>query len=580
MDSVVQPHQYVAVRMSSGMYKLVKAAPNTTILLGKYGSFYTNHIIGRPFHQTYELLPTPEEDGYSLRVVPAAELHAEALISEGSAEVDGLIEEPPESGSAGQQPIRSNRDINDDGSAQTLTWEEIEDLKRNTTGAGKEIIDKLLESHSTIDKKTAFSLAKYKLRKEKKYLKRFTIVPLDVNILTEYMLEQKEAHRIMELRHELIGLLGCWGNVHHSGNLENVEPNGRYLVIDDTGGLVVAAMAERMGILHPPGEDEEDEEVDDGLVLKEEETSEVPTQSDPANEHRHTGEQKARPQTRPHAKRQPMTAKQNSITVIHPHSQPNLSLLKYFGYDTEEPNVSHPLFEHLKLATWLQVLDPEADNIYSEKPEEVDEATLKTYKPRQRGTYHRKHARWARVRRVVDEIRAGGYDGLVVASVMDPDSILRHLVPLLSGGASIAVYSPSVEPLTLLMDLYSTARRSAYISKKADLEKERRSIDLDNMDVDLPSVESQLASEFSLDPTLVLAPMLQTSRVREWQVLPGRTHPLMSGRGGAEGYIFHGIRAIPQSQHVQARGVNSRKKRKLDVGDNGTPDDGSTPVAA
>ena len=74
--------------------------------------------------------------------------------------------------------------------------------------------------------------------------------------------------------------------------------------------------------------------------------------------------------------------------------------------------------------------------------------------------------------------------------------------------------------------------------------------------------------------------MLQTSRVREWQVLPGRTHPLMTGRGGAEGYIFHGIRAIPQSQHVQARGISTRKKRKLDFGDIETPEDASTPITA
>jgi tRNA (adenine-N(1)-)-methyltransferase non-catalytic subunit len=163
---------------------------------------------------------------------------------------------------------------------------------------------------------------------------------------------------------------------------------------------------------------------------------------------------------------------------------------------------------------------------------------------------------------------------------MDPDSVLKHLVPLLNGGAPIVVYSPSVELLTNLMDQYSTARRTAYIYKKADLEKDRRSIDPENMDVDLPSIESQLSSEFPLDPTLVLAPMLQTSRVREWQVLPGRTHPLMTGRGGAEGYIFHGIRAIPQSQHVQARGISTRKRRKLDVGDIGTSEDALTPITA
>lgn len=198
---------------------------------------------------TYEILPEPDKDGYGLRAVPAAELHAEALISEGSGEADGLAEEGV-TGHAEQQV--NNREIVDDGSAQTLTLDEIEELKKNATGAGQEIIAKLLESHSTIDKKTVFSLAKYKLRKERKYLKRFTVLPLDSNILMECLVDRRESHRALELRHESLGLLGCWANVHHSGNvrLENIRPSGRYLVVDDTGGLVVAAMAERLGILY------------------------------------------------------------------------------------------------------------------------------------------------------------------------------------------------------------------------------------------------------------------------------------------------------------------------------------------
>ncbi|RAL62765.1 hypothetical protein DID88_004607 [Monilinia fructigena] len=63
---------------------------------------------------------------------------------------------------------------------QTLTQEEIETLKRDGAAAGKDLIAKLMLSHTALDEKTAFSLAKYKLLKTRKYLRQFTILPMDV----------------------------------------------------------------------------------------------------------------------------------------------------------------------------------------------------------------------------------------------------------------------------------------------------------------------------------------------------------------------------------------------------------------
>jgi tRNA (adenine-N(1)-)-methyltransferase non-catalytic subunit len=126
-----------------------------------------------------------------------------------------------------------------------------------------------------------------------------------------------------------------------------------------------------------------------------------------------------------------------------------------------------------------------------------------------------------------------------------------------------------------LVDLYSTARRVVFINKKRELEEQREQHQSDYMGsaddsaADFSPVD--LTSEFSIDPTLLLGPTLQTSRVRYWQVLPGRTHPEMSGRGGAEGYIFHAIRVIPTQERITARGTMSRKKRKVTDTDPSTP---------
>ncbi|KAL1984350.1 hypothetical protein VTN96DRAFT_9211 [Rasamsonia emersonii] len=572
MHSFVRPHEYVVLRLPSDTSKVIKLVPNTNVSLGKYGNFPSNQIIGRPFYLTYEILDHPDEDGHVLRVVPATELHAEALISEGSGEADGEMEDFDMNGD-GDVPMRTNRDTIDDSSSQKLTLAEIEELKKQATCAGKEIIARLLQSHTAIDQKTAFSLAKYKLRKQKKFLRRFTVLPMDVSILTQYLLEEKDAPKIMELRDELIALMGCWGNVHHGGNtlLEETvtsKPNGRYLVVDDTGGLVVAAMAERMGILYPHEDDEDD---DDTQTNDPGDADEAEQPKDGRTSH---------PQRR--ARKQPMSAKGNTLTLIHAHSQPNLSLLKYFSYDQGNPDESHPLYTHLKTLSWLHLVDPNADPIYANEPEKVDEATLQSWKPSKRGIYYRKRNRWVRVRSVVDETRAGGFDGLIVASLMEPASILQHVVPLLAGSAPVVVYSPTIEPLVHLADLYSTARRVAFINRKRELEekreqqlKERQGQDTSNDNnppsPDLPPID--LSSEFPVDPTLLVGPTLQTSRVRPWQVLPGRTHPLMMGRGGAEGYIFHATRVIPTQERISARGNVSRKKRKVAETTPSTPGD-------
>lgn len=472
-----------------------------------------------------------------MRIVHAAELHAEALIAEGSGEADGEIDEFSANGDGA---LRSNRDIVDSGSTQKLTLEEIESLKRESSGTGREIVAKLLESHSAIDQKTAFSLAKYTLRKQKKYIKRFSVLPVDVSLLTNYMLYEKDAPRIMELRDELIGLIGCWGNVHHGGDISIDEtvgkPNGRYLVVDETGGLVVAAMAERMGILHRDEPSEEDEVSDKQSQSISNQPSRTPSTQRP----------------------QSMSASGNTITVLHAHAAPNVALLKYFGYDQDNPDTTHPLHTHLKSTSWLQLVDPEADPIYANEPPIIPDSELATYKTNKRSTYHRKRNRWSRVRSVVEETRAGEFDGLIVATLMEPISVLKHCLPLLSGSAQVVVYSPNIEPLTELADLYSTPTRIAYHTRKRELEEKARQSETEHADL------SALEEEFPVDPTLLLAPTIQTSRVRPWQVLPGRTHPLMSGRGGAEGYIFHATRVLPSREAIQAAGFG-RKKRKVEA---------------
>jgi tRNA (adenine58-N1)-methyltransferase non-catalytic subunit len=454
-------------------------------------------------------------------------------------------------GENGEVLMRNNRLTVDDPSRQALSSEEIEELKKASTGSGKEIIEKIMNAHSALGEKTSFSLAKYTLRKSRKYMRRFTVLPLTVDALAEVMLE-KEHGRILEMRRETLGLITSWANVRvgvpYAGYGEHCSRigGGRWLVVDDTGGLVVAAMAEKMGILHLEHDEALEDENTDNPASDEANSNGV--QEDPMD----VDERLKQPDDlvgRSRKTEMPaQSASHNSITLVHPSAQGNLSLLKYFGYIAEDPSPSHPLYTNLKTLTWLQLLDPEADQLYHEPPR-LSEEQLSQLKSGKRGTYWRKRRRWERVKSVVDETRAGGFDGLIVSSFMKPEGVLKHLVPLVRGGGQMVVYSPTVEPVTQLMDYYSRERKGAYVRQ---MQKQRHQANgHQNMDEE----------DFPLNPTLILNPMLQTSRAKHWQVLPSRTHPLMTSKGGAEGYLFTATRVIPANANIQARGKFGKKRK-------------------
>ena len=581
-----------------------------TINLGKYGTFSSNQILGRRYYLTYELLDKDDgKAGTELRVVPAAELHAEALgddyaIPTETREEDAPVEGAPGFdivGDDGEVIMRNNRLTVDDPTRQKLSYEEIEELKKAGSGSGKDIIAKIMASHMAIEEKTSFSLAKYTLRKSKKYLKRFTVLPLDIGTLTDYVTE-KEAYRIMELREETLGLICSWANVHYAADNQVLMAEdgvsqiggGRWLVVDDTGGLVTAALADKMEILHPDEVDEDSSDEVDRDVAEEDEVSKDsgqngtldvdmtegngpvdPTSNGPTGEQPSTSPSeptKPRPK-RPHEHVPQMSAQTNTLTVLHPNNQPNLSHLKYFGFDTGNPPPTHPLYTHLKMVSWLQLMSPEDDPSYQE-PELISEEKLATLKSSKRGNYYKKRRRWEKTKRVVDETRQGGFDGLVVASTMEPQSVLKEAVPLVRGGGRIVVFSPNAEPLVELCDYYSKERRAAYIAREFGSQSNCKSAKTE--DEDGPSIKREEDEEvlnglddgvteddFPVNPTLLLAPSLQTVRARHWQVLPQRTHPFMTSKGGAEGYLFTGTRVLPVEGKVEARGTGRGKKRKI-----------------
>ncbi|CAK3935714.1 tRNA (adenine(58)-N(1))-methyltransferase non-catalytic subunit trm6 [Lecanosticta acicola] len=564
--SHIRPNTYLFLRLLTETLKLVEIKLNTIVEVGKLGSFPSNLLVGRPYYHTYEILEKKEGELYSrLRIVPPAELHAEAGLDDAPTPTESREDTAtPVPGDAlptshdllSEEEAKNNRLTVDDASRQQLTHAAIEELKKSA--GGKEVIERILANHKGLDEKTAFAKAKYMARKNKKYLKRFTALPMDLGELIDYVME-KEPPRIMEMREEALGLVGAWSHAHFS-SFDVPETGkgigGRWLVIDEAGGLVVAGLAERMNLLYPPLPKDKDSKQSNGALSADNGDGDVTMEE---NQPVSNGTARS---AKPSHRDFPPPATTNSITLLHPAVQPNLSLLKYFGYDTSNPErpgdieEEHPLHTHLKHLSWLQLLHPEEDPTYTE-PESVTEDVLASWKSGKRGNYYKKRRRWSRCKAIVDETRAGGFEGLVIASHMDPVSILEHTVSLVRGGGHIIIYSPTIEPLVKAVDMYSKERRSAYIAH-------------------LSKGEIPDAEDFPVDPRLLLAPSVQTSRVREWQVLPGRTHPLMTSRGGAEGYVFTARRAIPLEGGVEARGVFSAKKRRVAATNTSTEDSTAT----
>lgn len=466
-----------------------------------------------------------------------AESRAEPAVPNGTSSLPNGYELLGEDGSI---LLKNNRLTIDDATRQTLSQAEIEELKKSA--GAKEVIEKIMASHTGLDEKTVFSKAKYMLRKNKKYLKRFTALPMDIGNLIDYITD-KEPPRIMDMREESLGLITAWSHAHYSGidglpdQKDDGTSYGRWLVAEDTGGLIVAALAERMGILH----------ASESKDRPKAEKAQIEADATSAAGQALNGEAAEAIKSQPVHRDYPPPATSNTITLIHPAVQPNVSVLKYFGYDTSSTTgnadqAEHPLHTHFKSLSWLQLLQPQEDPLYAE-PEQASEEVLASWKSGKRGTYFKKRRRWEHCKSIVDETRLGEFDGLVIASPMDPVSILEHTVPLIRGGGHLVMYSPTIEPLVSVMDLYSKERRGAYI---AHLSKN-----------ELPD-----ADDFPVDPRLLLAPSIQTSRIRDWQVLPGRTHPLMTSRGGAEGYVLTARKVVPLAGGVDARGNFHGKKRK------------------
>ncbi|KAG6432044.1 hypothetical protein SASPL_103617 [Salvia splendens] len=134
------------------------------------------------------------------------------------------------------EECRDNRALVDNNTAQSLTGEDIDGMRRKGA-TGDEIVQALIANSATFEKKTAFSQEKYRIKKQKKYAPRVLLRrPFARSICEAYF--KKHAEKIGFLRVDTLSLLP---------SLANVTAHSNVLVFDMLEGIVTGSVAERMG---------------------------------------------------------------------------------------------------------------------------------------------------------------------------------------------------------------------------------------------------------------------------------------------------------------------------------------------
>ncbi|KAI0307945.1 Gcd10p-domain-containing protein [Multifurca ochricompacta] len=397
-DGIIHVGNTVLLKLPTGDTKSYRLEPNSTINLGKFGSFLADTLINHPYGLTYEVI------NKTINVIPPP-----------------AVEELEDTDA-------TNELINDGQFVQPLTAAEIEALKQSGVHAS-EIIKKQIEMHANYSRKTEYSKDKYKKRKVAKYSKSFTTVQPTLFNVCEYWFT-KDQTRILGIRIDTLSQMMNFGSV---------RPGGRYITVDDASGILVSAVLERLG---------------------------------------GTG---------------------RLITICDVDSPPAYPVMTQMNFPSD---LTASVLASLNWAT--------ADESYIPIVLSTEPASGSYGSEKHKTRLSKRKTASDALFGVREELFAGEFEGLFVASVYDPLSIIERLFPYLGGSASVVVYSPHLQ---VVSDLQATLRH---------------------------------------DPQY-LAPSVSESWLRRYQVLPGRTHPLMTTSGGG-GYLLHTIKIYndPSAEPVAA----------------------------
>lgn len=177
---------------------------------------------------------------------------------------------------------------------------------------------------------------------------------------------------------------------------------------------------------------------------------------------------------------------QGCIFNIHDTEAPKIDLLKLM-------NPTADTLASLKTLSWSRVVKEGGEPKFERK----DESTIPANKMK---NYLRKKNAADKVESLQEELASGNFDALVITTTLDVKSVLDELLPYVGGSAPIVIFEPVLEHLVPVF---------GYLRSSHEF------------------INVQITESF----------------MREYQVLPGRTHPEMTTTGGG-GYILQATRVF------------------------------------
>lgn len=331
--------------------------------------------------------------------------------------------------------MRDNRSLVDDGTAQGLSKDDIDALQ--TQGLqGSALVEKIIENSATYGEKTEFAQEKYRSKKMKKHAAAITIRRPTAAAICEVCFLGKAAPRTHFMREDTLSLLL---------SMANVGAPAKVLVLDQCGGLVAGAVAERLG-----GHGE-------------------------------------------------------TVVGYFGHATPPLDLLKSFNFDDKVWNTIHHTsidrFDGRLVETKPADTEMHANHTPAPEAKVKAEDDHPTDNPRPAPDGERKQQRKARraTDKQIEEWKQSKFDSLVMAAPNhDQANAMTRLLPLLVDSGNFAAYSNFSQPLAECLH---------------HLRSKRMAVDVE----------------------------LGEPWLREYQVLPGRTHPHMNTEGTG-GFVLSGIK--------------------------------------
>lgn len=243
-------HAVSSARGKAPPVKINKRSYPTKPLVGlPYGTVLeVNASKGRlvPLEEGEDVLPDPKD---AMR-----ELEAENIVDEmgggavgdgddddvedgGEAEATTADDDRPPSDADAFDESADNRNLVDDNRSQSFSLSQLEAMRKSSDHDGRHIVAAYVSNSSTFDGKTSYSKAKYIARKQLKHQVRCRILPTDAaNVCRAYF--AKDARKILNLREDTLAQILSYANVCAGRQV---------LVWENCLGIVTGALAKRMG---------------------------------------------------------------------------------------------------------------------------------------------------------------------------------------------------------------------------------------------------------------------------------------------------------------------------------------------